>query len=421
MDAPRHEPVLLAEVVALLRPERGGLFVDATLGLGGHAEALLAASPLVRLVGIDRDPEALALARERLSPYGDRLVTVHGRHEEIARHLDDLDIRSVDGVLADLGVSSLQLDRPDRGFSFMRDGPLDMRMDREGRTAADLVATLSADELSRVFREYGEEPRSGAAGTGPGDARLPGPPDRDEPGAGRAPPVPRRRDRPPRAGREDRRPLLPLARGQDRQDGALREGGFLLVPPLLPGLRLHEAPRPRAPHEEAAPALRRGGPAQPPLPLRAPEGRREGRLRPLRGSVYAIRRPVENVYLVRERDRRRTRELVALLFAALPMMAVIFAAIWANVETLRLGYQIERLQKQRDQLAERQRQLLTEKAEASALGRVAEVARTQLGLGTARPGQLVFVAHGTLPAAPAVSSAPARRATPATVPTEEGF
>lgn len=137
--------------------------------------------------------------------------------------------------------------------------------------------------------------------------------------------------------------------------------------------------------------------------------------------MYAIRRPVENVYLVRERDRRRTRELVALLFAALPMMAVIFAAIWANVETLRLGYQIERLQKQRDQLAERQRQLLTEKAEASALGRVAEVARTQLGLGTARPGQLVFVAHGTLPAAPAVSSAPARRATPATVPTEEGF
>jgi 16S rRNA (cytosine1402-N4)-methyltransferase len=162
MDTPRHEPVLLAEVLALLQPSRGGVFVDATLGLGGHAEALLLASPALRLVGIDRDPEALALARDRLAPFGDRLVTVHGRHEEIARHLDDLGIRSVDGVLADLGVSSLQLDRPERGFSFMRDGPLDMRMDRDGRTAADLVASLSAEELFRVFRDYGEEPRAGA-------------------------------------------------------------------------------------------------------------------------------------------------------------------------------------------------------------------------------------------------------------------
>lgn len=153
-----HLPVLLAEVVVALRPGRGGLFVDATLGLGGHAEALLDASPDVRVVGIDRDPEALRLARERLARFGGRLVTVEGRHEDLAEHLDRLGISRVDGVLADLGVSSMQLDQPERGFSFMKNGPLDMRMGRDGATAAELVATLPEQELARVFAEYGEEP-----------------------------------------------------------------------------------------------------------------------------------------------------------------------------------------------------------------------------------------------------------------------
>lgn len=156
-----HVPVLLREVTTLLRPERGGIFVDATLGLGGHAEALLAAAPSVRVVGIDTDPDALAEAGARLAPFGERLVLVPGRYEEIAAHLDRLGLREVDGVLADLGVSSLQLDRAERGFSFMKDGPLDMRMSRSGPTAADLVNTLSGEELSRVFREYGEERMAG--------------------------------------------------------------------------------------------------------------------------------------------------------------------------------------------------------------------------------------------------------------------
>ena len=162
MEPAIHVPVLLREVLEALRPSRGGLFVDATLGLGGHAEAILDASPDVRLVGIDRDPEALALARERLARFGARFVSVEGRHEELAVHLDRLGHAEVDGVLADLGVSSLQLDRPERGFSFMKDGPLDMRMGRTGPTAADLVAELPAEELARVFREYGEEPRAKA-------------------------------------------------------------------------------------------------------------------------------------------------------------------------------------------------------------------------------------------------------------------
>ncbi|MBK9062014.1 MAG: 16S rRNA (cytosine(1402)-N(4))-methyltransferase RsmH [Acidobacteria bacterium] len=156
-----HVPVLLREVVDALRPEGGGVFVDATLGLGGHAEGLLEASPLVRIVGIDRDPEALAIAKERLARFGDRLVTVQGRHEDVAAHLDALGIDRVAGVLADLGVSSMQIDRAERGFSFMKDGPLDMRMGPDGPTAADLVATASKDELTRIFREWGEERMAG--------------------------------------------------------------------------------------------------------------------------------------------------------------------------------------------------------------------------------------------------------------------
>jgi 16S rRNA (cytosine1402-N4)-methyltransferase len=162
VELPTHVPVLLREVLEALRPERGGVYVDATLGLGGHAEAILSAGEGVRLVGIDRDPDALAFSRDRLGRFGDRFVAVEGRHEELALHLDGLGLHEVDGVLADLGVSSMQLDRPERGFSFMKDGPLDMRMGPSGPTAADLVAELPAEALAKIFFEYGEEPRSRA-------------------------------------------------------------------------------------------------------------------------------------------------------------------------------------------------------------------------------------------------------------------
>ena len=150
-----HVPVLLEEVVALLAPERGGLFVDATLGAGGHAEALLSRGARVRLVGIDRDPSALAAARSRLSRFGDRVTLVQGNFGDLDALLENRG--GADGILADLGVSSMQLDEPARGFSFRRDGPLDMRMDSSGRTAADVLATSSVEELSRIFREFGEE------------------------------------------------------------------------------------------------------------------------------------------------------------------------------------------------------------------------------------------------------------------------
>lgn len=157
----QHVPVLLAESLERLAPGRGGLFVDATVGLGGHAEALLAAAPEVELVGIDRDPQALAHAGERLAAFGSRVRLVQARFQELGRALAGVGVDGaavkVAGVLADLGVSSLQLDRAERGFSFRFDGPLDMRMGSSELTAADLVNEASEGDLEKIFREFGEE------------------------------------------------------------------------------------------------------------------------------------------------------------------------------------------------------------------------------------------------------------------------
>jgi 16S rRNA (cytosine1402-N4)-methyltransferase len=155
----RHEPVLLSEVLEYLEPNRpDGTLVDATVGLGGHSEALLERHPDVRLVAIDRDPQALERSQERLSRFGDRVTFVRGRHESLIDILKQHQIDKVSGLLADLGVSSMQLDDAARGFSFRFEGPLDMRMGDAEKTAADLVNTLDEYELSRIIRDYGEEP-----------------------------------------------------------------------------------------------------------------------------------------------------------------------------------------------------------------------------------------------------------------------
>jgi len=155
----QHEPVLLQEILEFLRPARdNGTLVDATVGLGGHAEGLLQTYPHVRLVAIDRDPAALEKSRERLSFAGDRVTFVRGRHEQLIDILKQHGIESVSGVLADLGVSSMQLDDASRGFSFRFDAPLDMRMGPESRSAADLVNSLDEAGLASILRDYGEEP-----------------------------------------------------------------------------------------------------------------------------------------------------------------------------------------------------------------------------------------------------------------------
>jgi 16S rRNA (cytosine1402-N4)-methyltransferase len=148
---------MVAEVLEYLAPVRGGTFVDCTVGLAGHAVPMLEAGA-DRLIGLDRDPEALAIAKERLARFGDRVELVHTDYRELERVLDARGISGVDGVLADLGVSSLQLDSPGRGFSFRRDDPLDMRMDTSaGPTAADLIADADERTLADVIYEFGEE------------------------------------------------------------------------------------------------------------------------------------------------------------------------------------------------------------------------------------------------------------------------
>jgi len=152
-----HESVLLTETVERLVPASGKVIVDGTLGGGGHAAALLAAG--ARVIGLDQDPEAITFAERRLAEFGDRFRAVYSSFTKAGNALDRLGLVTVDGALLDLGVSSRQLDTPERGFSFMREGPLDMRMDPSNPiSAADLINTMGGEQLERIFRKYGEEP-----------------------------------------------------------------------------------------------------------------------------------------------------------------------------------------------------------------------------------------------------------------------
>jgi 16S rRNA (cytosine1402-N4)-methyltransferase len=155
-----HVTVLLAETMSALAPREGGVYVDATLGGGGHAEAILSV-PGTRVLGVDRDASALGLARQRLARFGDRLVTAHARFSEIDAVMAGAGITRVDGLIADLGISSMQIDEPTRGMSFRSEGPLDMRMDAaSGETALDLIDRLDDDDLADVIYKFGDERRS---------------------------------------------------------------------------------------------------------------------------------------------------------------------------------------------------------------------------------------------------------------------
>ena len=157
----RHTPVFLDRCVELLAPavdSPGAVLVDLTLGMGGHSEALLRRFPELRVVGLDRDLQAIRLATERLRPFGDRFTAVHAVYDEVLEVVVEMVGRPVQGVLGDLGVSSLQLDEPERGFSYAQDAPLDMRMDPStGPTAADVLNTYPEAEIVRILRQYGEE------------------------------------------------------------------------------------------------------------------------------------------------------------------------------------------------------------------------------------------------------------------------
>jgi len=156
----KHISVMLDRCIDLLTPSiqatQNPVVVDATLGLGGHSEALLEKFPQLTLIGIDRDPEALALATARLSKYAGRFLPVHAVYDEILEVITSLGFKKVNGILFDLGISSMQVDESERGFSYSIEAPLDMRMDRsQGQSAADLVNSASRDELIRILRQYG--------------------------------------------------------------------------------------------------------------------------------------------------------------------------------------------------------------------------------------------------------------------------
>jgi 16S rRNA (cytosine1402-N4)-methyltransferase len=157
-----HQPVLLKEVIQALRPHSAGVYVDGTIGAGGHAAALLTASaPHGQLFGFDQDKNALDIAKQRLAEFGNRVHLLHANFDQLQRLATQRHFPPIDGILLDLGVSSMQFDRPERGFSFQADGPLDMRMDETGgQTAADLVNHLPERELADLIYRYGEERRS---------------------------------------------------------------------------------------------------------------------------------------------------------------------------------------------------------------------------------------------------------------------
>ena len=156
-----HRPVMLQRCMELLRPGitgKSAVVIDCTLGLGGHTEALLSEHENLTVIGIDRDPAALTLAKARLEPFGTRFIPAAATYDEITEVLAELEFASVQGILMDLGVSSMQLDEADRGFSYAQDAPLDMRMNQNfGKTAADLLTELGEKELTKIFRDYGEE------------------------------------------------------------------------------------------------------------------------------------------------------------------------------------------------------------------------------------------------------------------------
>lgn len=154
-----HKPVLYQKILDFLRPHAGGIYVDGTIGAGGHAWGILeASSPDGKLLGFDLDPQALEIAQEKLAPFGERVTLVHASYTTLAEQLDSLGVDSVDGILLDLGLSSMQLAAAERGFSFQKDGPLDMRFDPEAETrAADLVNHLSERDLADLIYQYGEE------------------------------------------------------------------------------------------------------------------------------------------------------------------------------------------------------------------------------------------------------------------------
>ena len=396
--------------------------MDGTAGAGGHAEAILhATAPAGRLVAIDRDADAVEAARRRLEAFGERAILRHADFRQLPLLLDEIGARTVSGILLDLGISSLQLDDPGRGFSFREDGPLDMRMDRsQTATAADLVNTLPEDRLGSILKDFGEEPRARPIARAIVRARGQAPIRTTRSLADLVASVlPRRgpvRIHPATRAFQALRiavndELEGLSRLLEQAVGRLEPGGRIvviafhsledrLVKRTLRGLtRRCVCPRDLpvcasgsgAPdHVASGPSVRLRGARQPAQPQRAPARRgaagRHSRAR--RGSCGGTRvsqraeglRLQINARLVKEKDRARARELRRLLIYGAAIVVPLLVYVWQRVEFLQVSYRVEALKKERQELQERNKQLTVERSFLTSPDRIEHLARTQLGL-----------------------------------------
>ena len=409
---------MVSEVLEHLQPSRGGVFVDGTVGLGGHARAVLEAGAS-RLLGVDRDPAAVELAREHLREFGDRARVVHGDYRQLPAILDREGLSAVDGILLDLGVSSMQLDEPGRGFSFRRDEPLDMRMDTSaGPTAAEALADADEKTLADVIYELGEDRHARRIARAIVAARAVAPIET----TGRLADVVRR--------------AVPK-RGYTRIDPATRtfQAMRIWVNRELEGLgdcpargggpaaprreaRRHRVPLARRPHRQARPALDAGerreraaradqaaagagggrDRSQPPGAQRqAARGGGVGFERGWRGPAdegvrmnaetfeYAIKKDVRNNPIVREIDRERNREMVRAVAIGVFLVSVLLFWAWQQFELRRNGYRLEQMQQERAVEAEVNRHLRLEAQTLQAPERIERIALGRLRMVAPRP------------------------------------
>ena len=395
---------MVAEVLEHLQPSRGGVFVDGTVGLGGHARAVLEAGAS-QLLGVDRDPAAVELARERLRGFGDRARVVHGDYRQLPAILDREGLSTVDGILLDLGVSSMQLDEPGRGFSFRRDEPLDMRMDTSaGPTAAEALAEVDEKTLADVIYELGEDRFARRIARAIVAARAVAPIEttgrladivrRAVPRRGytRIDPATRTFQAvriwvnreleglgdclhavaaPAASGREARRHHVPLARGPRRQARAALDAG---------GRRV----RPARAHQAAAGAGGRRDRSQSPGAQR--QAACGGGVRMTTETFeYAIKKDVRNNPIVREIDRERNREMVRSVAIGVFLVSVLLFWAWQQFELRRNGYRLEQMQQERAVEAEVNRHLRLEAQTLQAPERIERIALGRLRMVAPRP------------------------------------
>jgi cell division protein FtsL len=397
-----HQPVMVDEVVRYLVTRTDGVYVDCTVGGGGHARRILLNAPAGRLLGIDLDPSALEEAGRTLGSFAGRCELVHGNFGDLDVLAPEHGVDSADGVLFDLGFSSLQLDDPRRGFSYSTTGPIDMRLDPgEGTPASALISRMRERDLSRLLAEYGEERRSHPIARAIIEARdhgrlettadlaedalprLPGDQDRRQRRTPELEERPRGSDAPALARRTARRHLVPLPRGQDCEAG-VRDGGASVHVPARPArMRVREEAHPQDSHQaRRAPRRRRGRP-EPAREVRQAPGRGEARA----GGGTVKRSGLLRRLVVAATSSLHTRGLI--LWAA--ALATGIVCVWEHAYSSDLAKEIQSLRNRREDLIAEIGFLRMECAQLGSRERIETEAGARLGLRYPRDGEVIWL------------------------------